>query len=73
MKFSEVWSFLVDASHILTCRYSVTLACTLLLTDLLPMWIALYLYFIEFFQNIQTSISLGTKHCIHSLVSFRAM
>lgn len=36
MKFSEVWSFLVDASHILTCRYSVTLACTLLLTDLLP-------------------------------------
>jgi len=36
MKFSEVWSFPVGVSHILACRYSVTLACTLLLTDLLP-------------------------------------
>ena len=73
MSSSEVWSFPVGSSLLLVCRYSVTLACTLLLTDLLPMWIALYLYFIEFFQNIQTSISLGTKHCIHSLVSSRAI
>ena len=73
MSSSEVWSFPVGSSHLFACSYSVTLAYTLLLTDLLLMWLALYLYFIEFFQNIETNISLGTKQGIHSLASFRAM